>query len=89
MPAAMDLDPVASLWVWAVSAAAGAAAVSVEEAASAGTVRDSTTSRIRNSAGTFFLSSFIVITSKMIRSVNDWDGHARPDAGSGRSDTSP
>ena len=34
MPAAMDLDPVASLWVWAVSAAAGAAAVSVEEAAS-------------------------------------------------------
>ena len=40
MPAAMDLDPVASLWVWAVSAVAGAAAVSVEDAASAGTVRD-------------------------------------------------
>ena len=89
IPAAMDLDPVASFWVWAVSAAAGAAAVSVEDAASAGTVRDSTTSRIRNSAGNFFLSSFILITSKMIRSVNDWDGHARPDVGSGRSDTSP
>ena len=31
----------------------------------------------------------LLITSKMIRSVNDWDGHDRPDAGSGRSDTSP
>ena len=41
-----------------------AGAASEEEAARAGTVRDSTTSRTRNNAGILFFSSFILITSR-------------------------